>query len=632
MTMPRVAISIVTLLVFLVALVFKINFSSLASFPLFLGSGSSIETTPGLLLGTPRQIRSDEWLVTVPWQLSQLRSGHQLRADNPSVGASTAAMIVGMPTRHWIAAFRPSNWGFLLFGEERGFSWFWLCHTVVLFGALTLLFFELTQGSVIWALSGAIWIFFSSFTQWWLSSVSEMLLAFTFSCLTLRGLFLGSNPFALVVCALLLLIFAVNFAVTLYPPFQIPLAYLGLALLPLLLEGALQVRRPIALKRLLLLSLVFAVAGAVLGIFIQMNGDAIRLMESTVYPGHRVSLGGGMSVERYFGGFFDQLYDDTRFPITAGNICELSSSILLWPLSVLLLIATRSVSLCIKALPLACFLFLSTLWAFTGVPEWLAKITLWSYVPTTRAFMGYMVGGAMFPIVVAARGQQKNQLPLIVLSMLSGLLIFTFAQSYQSSFKTFVSLREVYYASTVVWFIAIALIWRARLMLLLALGVACVYPHGAVNPVMRGMRAVLDLKFVRSLEKFDSVGRGLWVVFGSSVYSQLAKAAGHEVINGVQFIPDIEMLSKLDPEKKFEAVYNRYAHQTYLVGEPGEQPGFTLLAPDHWQLIVDPCSDVFKERGVTYMVWAGYDSSKRFPCFERILVKKNYSVYKRRKP
>jgi hypothetical protein len=313
-----------------------------------------------------------------------------------------------------------------------------------------------------------------------------------------------------------------------------------------------------------------------------------------------------------------------------GNISEASAAILLWPLSLVLFIFAGTPALLLRCVPLVLFLVFATAWSFWGISESYATAMLWSFVPTTRVFVGLMVGSAILSVVVSSRAARRGVSPLVLVTLSVVVALVAYTNIYYESIHHEFALSELYYAASVIFCIALALIWRSRVLLLCSLGVACVYPHGLVNPVVQGMRAIVGLKFIRNLERFDTRGSGTWVVFGSTLHAQLAKAAGHRVINGSQYIPDVDFLHTLDPERAAEGIYNRYAHQAYIVGAPGSSPTFSLLAPDTWQVTIDPCDERLKAKGVTYMVWAPYDSDTRFSCFERIFVERDYAVYKRR--
>jgi hypothetical protein len=623
----RVIIALAMVALFVIGLAGKIHFSSIGMWNSYL---EKREKPAGLLAGKPQPIRSDEWFLGVPWLLSQVNANPALPTNNPAVGPDTAALAVGLPTRHWTGLFRPAHWGFYLFDAEHGFSWYWLTRTVVCFAFLALLFLELSRGSIILALTGASWVFFSAFTQWWLASITEMLLYFTSSCLALRWLAIAQDPLRVVAASGLLFVSAVAFAITLYPPFQIPLVYLGLSITPLLLTGALSAKGPSKPFRLALFGGAVVAGLGCVALFLIANSEVFKVMEQTVYPGKRVSLGGGMNSVRFFSGFFDQLNSFDRFPGSLGNVCEASAMIMLWPVSALLWLFGGSIRRSLALLPLLLYLVLVTAWSWFGVSEGVASATLWSYVPLTRAFIGVGLGGAIFSIVVLADQKLANKTIQIALTLAACAWLWWITNQYQNVLGEGFTTGELRYAAVVVGVLALALIWGLWSGALIAISVACIYPHGLVNPVMSGMEVLSSSQLVRAVSRFDPQKKGSWAVFGSMIHAQLIKTSGRRVINGSQYLPDLDLLAKLDPERRFDSVYNRYAHVVYDVAPEGAQTTFTLIAPDVWQLTVDPCHESFRALGIDYIVLVPRAKRSSFECFERVFLESNFAVYKRR--
>jgi hypothetical protein len=151
------SVCIAAALIFCLGVAAKLHVSSVGMWNVYL---DRLQDVPGLVAGTPKYIRSDEWQLGTPWLLSQSNSEPAWPTRNPSVGAETSALLVGLPTRHWTTIFRPAHWGFFLFDFERGFSWFWMFRTVILFVSLFVLCAQIGAGSLVLGLVGALWIFF----------------------------------------------------------------------------------------------------------------------------------------------------------------------------------------------------------------------------------------------------------------------------------------------------------------------------------------------------------------------------------------------------------------------------------------------------------------------------------------
>ncbi len=618
---------ILTLCVCAICIYEKIHFSSVGMWNSYLRRDAQV---PGLVSGAPQAIRSDEWMLGVPWQLSQAATNPSWTTNNAAVGLGTAALLVGLPTNHWSAIFRPAHWGFYFLDSERAFSWMWMWRSVVVFSAFMLLFLELTSGSWACALAGAAWIFFSGFVQWWLASVAEMLAYWALACVALRYIFVARSAAVMLGASVLLLIAAGGFGLSLYPPFQVPLAYLGFALLPFLLRGAMRADGPSIWLRVGVCSVTVALGLAALVVFMIENAAAVSVMENTVYPGRRVSLGGDLSLWRYVASFFERSYTQFKFPPIAGNICEASSFLLLWPVALTLVPFFSETRQIVRFVPLVAYLVLTTLWGLFGVTESLALATGWSFVPTSRAILGWGVGGALMCILAMneptrATGGMRT---LFVLAVV--VLVTWCVEVFPGRFPADIPISELRYSGFLVALAACALIVRSRWALIAALLFLCAVPHSQVNPVMRGLAVFADVPLLQAVKRFDPNREGRWAVFGSLLHAQLVKVTGRVVVNGSQYIPDMKSLRALDPDGEHAQVYNRYAHVVFSVGPQGSAPAFTLHAPDTWELQVDPCDQRFQDYGVRYLVWNDYSAARNFACYERVFVGKDFAIYKSR--
>lgn len=622
---PVRRVFLVGCLLFVFCVAYRIHFSSVAAWNSYLQGRVSFSE---LLSGSPRMIRSDEWMLGLPWLFSQAYTNPPWSIDNPSVGPATSALLVGLPTSHWSALLRPSHWGFYLLDFERGFSWLWMWRSVVPCVALMVLLLELTGGSLACALAGTAWIFFSGFVQWWLASVAELIAYWTIACVSLRYVFIARSRELVLAAATSLLVAAGGFGLSLYPPFQVPLAYLGVALLPFLLRGCLRAQGPSIWFRVALLGISVTLGIGALVAFLGDNTAAIATMKNTSYPGRRISLGGDLSWWRYISGWFESNYTYEVFPALAGNISEASSYILIWPVVLLLIPFFKSRVEIVRFAPLFAFMVLTLLWGFYGVSESVALRTGWSYVPTSRAVIGWGIGGALLCILTVHQPSRLSWTLGSVCSVAGTAFIFWCATQFSVQFPSAISQESFYWAALFISLAVVAIIFRLAWLLAAVMVCVCVVPHSQVNPVMQGLGGIADVPLVKAVRRFDPQHEGRWAVFGSPVLAQLVKVTGRDVVNGSQYTPDLEALRKLDPQQQQLEVYNRYALVAFTLAPEGTPPTFQLLAPDTWELQVDPCDERFKSYGARYIVWANYSSERRFACYERVFVGADFAIYK----
>ena len=79
----------------------------------------------GVIMGTARPIRSDEWAVSTPMSFSQAASGFPYFSSVLRGSKTDAFIVSGQAVWDYAVLFRPFYWGFLLFGASRGLSFFW---------------------------------------------------------------------------------------------------------------------------------------------------------------------------------------------------------------------------------------------------------------------------------------------------------------------------------------------------------------------------------------------------------------------------------------------------------------------------------------------------------------------------
>ncbi len=422
----------------------------------------------------------------------------------------------------------------------------------------------------------------------------------------------------------------VAFALSLYPPFQVPLVYVGLALIPLLVSGVRNHTRSSWLVRWLSVGVAVTIGAAVIVLFVLENTDAVDRMSATVYPGARLSLGGEMTLVKYFSGFFDIFFRQDLFPARFGSMSETSSFIVLWPLAALCVPGIVSRKERWRCIPLVVFLVLTTAWAFCGVPMWLAAPSGWSFVPTYRGVIGWGLGGVFLCVATMARMPRMSRRYKMALSGVAIVMIGGFTAWYRSRVELEVSVLRYIYAALVTMALATALVWNARGVMVALICIACLIPNALVNPLMRGVSVLTDSMLARAVQRFDVKKEGSWIVVGEPRYAQVVKATGKKVINGSQYIPELAIWRAIDSDGVSAAIYNRYAHIAVRFGETGTPPHFQLVAPDAWQLTIDPCGGALRAIGANYLAWIDYDAAAKFACLERLYVEKNIAVYKLR--
>jgi len=148
---------------------------------------------------------------------------------------------------------------------------------------------------------------------------------------------------------------------------------------------------------------------------------------------------------------------------------------------------------------------------------------------------------------------------------------------------------------------AIAARWRPS-VLLAGLTLVLAATTLGYNPLVRGGSAFLrENPLSQQIAAIDhaSGGETLWISYGPPYAGNLFRVIGVRAVTGVHPLPELELWRRLDPDARFERLYNRYAHVTARSsGAPGVR--FRLVAPDALEVIVEPNAPELRDVGVTH--------------------------------
>ena len=159
---------IIALIVFVILVLGKFNFSSVDVWCLYLNEPSEYYSK---IIGTERTIRSDEWLVQSPMFLAQTKAedGPQIYNENYA-GGNSNALITSAPAWDITNFCKPVNWGFLLFGTEYGFSWYWSLKFIMLIMVSLEIALKVSKKDNLLALTGALLLGLAPAMMWWFST------------------------------------------------------------------------------------------------------------------------------------------------------------------------------------------------------------------------------------------------------------------------------------------------------------------------------------------------------------------------------------------------------------------------------------------------------------------------------
>jgi hypothetical protein len=568
--------------------------------------------SPSMTIGKPKAIRSDEWNTQTPWILNQAQRG--LEPANTNIGGEKSAFVAGTPVAGLPLLIQPKFWGIRFLDLTRGFSWIWAYKAFGLFGSTFLLLLFLTRGDTILSFTGALWLFGSSFVQWWYSShLPEILIGFFLLLVGSLYLTLAQKLGGIFAGGALLLYAASTLLFHVYPPFIIPLVYLGLfvwAALSLSQEGISSARVHLR-TRLLVASFVLVATVAFALFWASVAKDTILLMMNTVYPGERRALGGDLSLMKLFYGFFEGLrVSESVFPTPHYNASEASSFLLFFPL-LLFLFRPNTLRNRIDRLTFVLLLYCLLLMVWISFPfplvarEALAALG-WGMTTPKRAVLGLGVASVFAVILfVSSKSSCRDLNQIARLFTLLGVTLAVAAwgfylQHFDPAFFHNGRLALGIFGSALLGY---SLVYRNRPALLSAVLIFSL-PALTVNPIQMGISSITKKPILELARQQGGLPGDRWVVMGDFVFAQGMKSTGLDVLNGSQFAPNMPWLRVLDPEGLYDIVWNRYAHVVMISDSTTIRPTFELNQPDLYSVRVNVCgSGLWEPLRVTHVAY-----------------------------
>ena len=592
------------LLIMLVS--FKISGSSMGCWKLFLGDGES-----GIRLGEPRVWRSDEWGTLTPLCFRQQYNtlGAYNRYSQTLGSILTDNMLVyGQPSWDILTLFRPFYWGYLFFGSERGLSWFWCSRMIVLFLSWFELGMLITDGQKKLSVMLSVCVSFAPFLQWWfaINGLVEMLIYG--ACFVLGSNYLVSRAFnpRKIAVAVGMAVCAVGYVLTFYPTWMVPVAW---GFVPLFLWVVIWKFNRKVLRRVDVVPwlLIFVITAAGLTVLAVTSWDVIKAELNSVYPGNAPSSSGGTG-----------LWWMMKYPISLVSrfsmnelIVENSSIICFAPAGFILalwVIIKEKKKDPLLILLLGINLFLA--WYYcVGIPKWLAKMLLLSFVNSNR---GPQVLGFLRLTLFVRAVALKEKAPKRWLAALAAVISSAVPMRLALGFTKYEpgGLRYEYFDTAekilVVWAILAVvfyLLYRARKSkyTMAVLGVCTVVLASSIwiNPVAKGVPEITKsetMQQIRDLVKEDP--QAIWLVVDMAYpATNIPAMAGADCLNTTQTYPQKTRWEMLDQEGEYEDIYNRYCH---IRASLGSKTMLELVSTDYVEVTLSP--EELKKLNIRYIV------------------------------
>lgn len=560
---------LVALAVFVFCLIFRLHGSSIGMYNSYLPTVSDEKQAESYhIIGQDRTIRTDEWAVQTPAFFSQKYNDYAMMSSQMSVGKENMVLFYYAPVKDITVIGKPFSWGYLLFGNAVGLSWYWCGQLILLFMTSFELFYILTRKNVRLSIAGMFMIALSPCIQWWF--LPHMPIVFVYA----MGLFdIGYYFFTaekkwvkwLMTCIAGPVI--VGFALSLFPSCQLVTALVALTLLILCLIRD-QEQIDFSLKQWYRIAIPVGITGIVLGYFGFFYLDDLMAEMNTVYPGKRISVGGDNTLYDLFTNL-SSIY----LPYQDSNVLnnsEVSTYIQFAPFFLLLFprivgyLKKKNDRDILVGKGLFVIMLVQIEFMCAGFSEKLSKITMFKYV--NRMQIPYGWTAVIFTIwcVYALwkyRAAMFHRWEKLLYPCIFGLVYCTFIDD---SVKSYIPLRWTLLEIALFVMILLGIMLRRKKMFsYLMIGIMCTAGL-LVNPVCTGISPVANHPLSAFIqEKAQEEPDAEWITVDTvSQMANFVLANGGRVLNATNFLPDFEKWEVLDPDGNYEEIWNRYLNQT----------------------------------------------------------------------
>lgn len=616
---------LIGLLAIAIGTLLELSGSSIAQWGTILGN----DPVEGTIFGIPRAVRSDEYLVNTPFAISQDQTGFAAVSTVIRGGSTDVTLVYGQPAWAFSILFRPFQWGYLLLGSSRGLSFFWCARLVVLLIVSLEFALLLSRGIRSASLAYALLVTFSPVVQWWfaINGLVEMIIFGQALVIALHHFLRAKRSSIRWLIALGMAWMAACYVLVIYPAWQVPLfwvfAAVGVADLVEYLKR--QELTSSHLFRELVIPILVAISllVAVLAVIFIPRMDVIAQVVGTAYPGERLNAGGGGfgQLFRWLPSLLNALWASEVTP----NACELTGFFVITPIGLLFCLVTILRSHRIDSVLVGIFIveFLLVCYVVFGLPNFVATITLLSHSLPER--VGQVLG--ICDLIVLLRVTYLTRasrncgvyetdsfaymigcIAIGVLALITSIILALIANNMQNLRLFFCALLFVFLLP-LVWGVFRVLIWGEATVLLTA-SIAISIAGMCINPIQRGLNSLTQSdEYVGVAGISSEYNESLWAAENATL-GQLCIAAGARCLNCVNVYPNVETWRKLDPKEESYEIYNRYAHISLALSDDVDQPVFSLLQADAFEVRLTP--DDLKTLGVDFYISTspGLDSLK----------------------
>lgn len=595
---PRESVLVITaFLIMGVLILLQVNNSSMACYRTVIPN--NIQETSQLILGWPRSIRSDEFLVGTPAFFHNQVNGQLVERVFDQNSDSIIIWINNV-----ITMLNPYYWGELCLPTAYAFSWRFVLNSAFLIWIYYKLFVIFT-GSKPFSIVASLLIVFSPAIQWWSQTVeSGIMCGFV---VFFYDFFCARKAWKKVLCAWGLVCCTSTIVPLIYPAWGIPLAYLFL----FILVGIYATQKKIDFKKTdvpyiavtCLLMIVVVVA------YFVSSGDATQSMLETIYPGKRFSTGGGLQ-SSYWAHYLAAPLIPWKTENMVLNQSELSHFLHLFPIPIAIFIAKYQDFKANKVMKaLVGFNILCDVYMIFGVGDFIAKYTLLSYTTSRRLHIIWGLSSFILLLlecyyIVPKRPKQAGKIDwtkcIFVNGCIATFLIWVVVS--QISLIDYIEAGNFVYISAGIILLGNLLFWGKKKVFIAIICILTVVSGFVANPINFGSSIMTDTPLAEEIREIDRQDSGRWVALNDIMWMpKYVYAQGVDCINYLSWPPRFDLFAPVDENGEYRDIYNRYAHVgVYLTTE---ETSFVLNSTDSLAVFLNV--DDLEKWDVKYVVILG---------------------------
>lgn len=598
-----------------------------SSFNIGLAQSPFVKGSMLTIAGQNQGIRSDEWLVLTPLAIAQFNHHPANPVVNKNHGEDGQNMLIvgmtGVPVAHISEIAKPATWGYFLFDLKRALAWHWLFPIFACLITLWATTSILMPGN--WKASFVISLLFSSapyvvaWSNWPAYAVFFPSLIFICANAILRT----HSTLKKILLGILAGITFAGFVFVLYPPWQVSLAYIFIALtIGVVIRDKLYRNCNLSVIIALLTSII--IAAVILAFWWIDAKSAIQAMEETVYPGQRTTVvGGTMSMPMLLRGFTN-LVTLQQLDSPFSNQSEIASfTYLLLPLAFIFCLKGLQKSLSALEISLAVAISFILFFMFAGIPTEIAKLSLWGRVPSNRADLALglatlLLSGLLLNIK-DKRTSNKNIIQFFSVTLSIGWAYIVYVSfrnlndTITAGFTSNLIIAMMIFTATLGYALSTS---NFKVFVFLSLGLSTATTL-AFNPINVAPHHI-ESKF--NISQTESLTNQRVLVLENMTPAMYLVASGVPVANGIFYYPQKSLWTRLDPSGVEADTYNRYQHLSYIGEENKSDKPWSLETPrpDVVRVKVDLENFNFALSGATLLT---------APTTSKPLLEKNKTLY-----